>query len=659
MTFLQPQFLYGLLALAIPVVIHLFDFRRTKKVYFSDTRFLNQVKESTSSLYRLKHLLILITRLLFIGLLVLAFAQPYIPTGNGEGLSARTVGLYLDNSLSMSNEVDDEFSGLDQAKQVASEIVRLYPSDTEFRLITDTHFSAPKRSVGRKEVLDQIAALDFAESHRQLADIVDLMTEEKLLREIYLISDFQLSTNDSRIESKDSLAKFFLIPVSFRSMKNVYIDTVFVDNPFVLEKEKVVLKAAVQNTGLEEVKDMPIKLYLNDRQISATTINLDPASSIEVSFDLGFGLEKSNLGTIALEDYPVVFDNDFYFNLNLGRKINILEVKGDEGTDYVKEVYGNPDLFNFSRTYSNNVDYSLIQPSDLIVLNELKSLTPGLLTRLTEFVNAGGSILVVPSPEVQTRDFGSLAPGIRPRQVSESYSLGNPDFRLPFFSNILIDESERLEMPTAKPVWAWGTDRNAFLTLQDGSPFLSQVRKGVVVMSAPLQQDYSTLSQHALYVPIMYRLAAVTGIKDQPLFYRLDNAELTLRVDSVQRDQRIELSNNDTEIIPDQFISGKSIYIGLTGSLLRAGHYSLNAGQNKLADLAFNNSVKESQVRSMSPTQIREKFGAENFDFYEGGSAEEVAEKLSNKYKGISLWRYALSLSLLFLFLEVLFIRLL
>ena len=77
MSFLHPYFLYGLAAVAIPIIIHLFDFRRTKKVYFSNTQLLYQVKESSQSFYNLKHLLILLSRILFIIFLILAFAQPY------------------------------------------------------------------------------------------------------------------------------------------------------------------------------------------------------------------------------------------------------------------------------------------------------------------------------------------------------------------------------------------------------------------------------------------------------------------------------------------------------------------------------------------------------------------------------------------------------
>ena len=105
MKFLYPEFLFGLFTLAIPIIIHLFNFRKSKKVYFSSTRFLKNVKKSTSQKLKLKHYLILFSRLLFLAFLVLAFAQPYLP-GTDKNPQAESVYIYLDNSWSMSNKVD-------------------------------------------------------------------------------------------------------------------------------------------------------------------------------------------------------------------------------------------------------------------------------------------------------------------------------------------------------------------------------------------------------------------------------------------------------------------------------------------------------------------------------------------------------------------------
>lgn len=102
MQFLFPVFLFALAALAIPVIIHLFYFRRFKKVYFTNVKFLKEVKEETSARSKLRNLLVLLMRMLAIACLVSAFAQPFIPQKNTEvEKGTKAVSVFIDNSFSM------------------------------------------------------------------------------------------------------------------------------------------------------------------------------------------------------------------------------------------------------------------------------------------------------------------------------------------------------------------------------------------------------------------------------------------------------------------------------------------------------------------------------------------------------------------------------
>ena len=114
MSFLYPSFLWALLALAIPVIIHLFNFRKTTQVLFSNNRFLKEVKEATTAKRRLKHYLILLSRLLFLFFLIITFCQPIIPAAEQLG-NGRNIILYLDNSQSMSAQTIDQNRGLEVA----------------------------------------------------------------------------------------------------------------------------------------------------------------------------------------------------------------------------------------------------------------------------------------------------------------------------------------------------------------------------------------------------------------------------------------------------------------------------------------------------------------------------------------------------------------
>src|SRR5688500_11284424 len=111
MSFLYPSFLWALGVLLIPVAIHLFNFRKTTRVYFSTTRFLKQVKEASSAKRKLRHYLVLLSRLLFLFFLVITFCQPIIPAR--DQMDSRNLVIYLDNSQSMSARMTDNTRGLD------------------------------------------------------------------------------------------------------------------------------------------------------------------------------------------------------------------------------------------------------------------------------------------------------------------------------------------------------------------------------------------------------------------------------------------------------------------------------------------------------------------------------------------------------------------
>ena len=143
MQFLFPTFLWGLLAVSVPLIIHLFNFRRTKKVFFTNVAFLKAVETQTSAVRRIKQWLILASRILFLAFLVLAFAQPFLPAKNASKNSTSGLGvnsLYLDNSLSMQNTTENK-RYIDLAITKIDELLTLFRQSPNIQLVTND-FSA-------------------------------------------------------------------------------------------------------------------------------------------------------------------------------------------------------------------------------------------------------------------------------------------------------------------------------------------------------------------------------------------------------------------------------------------------------------------------------------------------------------------------------------
>jgi hypothetical protein len=224
MKFLYPEFLFGLFTLAIPIIIHLFNFRKSKKVYFSSIRFLQNIKKSTSQKRKLKHYLILFSRLLFLTFLVLAFAQPFLP-GTDRNPQAESVYVYLDNSSSMSNRTEGTTTSLNLGMDYLSKILELYPTNTSYKLVTNEFapFSNTLKSVS--EIEEIMTEVRLSTISRTLPEAYSRLTSSSVNetarnKDIFVITDFQKSTvGDLSQINFDTLDQVFIAPIQFRQTK--------------------------------------------------------------------------------------------------------------------------------------------------------------------------------------------------------------------------------------------------------------------------------------------------------------------------------------------------------------------------------------------------------------------------------------------------------
>jgi hypothetical protein len=662
MSFLQPYFLFGLIALVIPVIIHLFDFRRTKKVYFSNTRLLDQVKESTRSFYNLKHILILITRLLFITSLVLAFAQPFIVPSGQEGLTATRVGLFIDNSNSMSNRVGQDETGLSLAKETAIELIDLYPAGTEFMIQSAFEESSINLYLSKQTAIDKIEKLELVSNAYSLQNIIDRFNNGSGGRppmDVLLISDFQKAVLMNEELQLDSQQNYILAPVMFESYQNIAVDSAYISNPFELDKTKTNLAVSIRNFSEEDHSGLAVKLFLGNRQLSVSTVDVAGGGTTLINFTVG-QTGDDELGSVVVEDFPISFDNKLFFTLRSIDKVNITQVMGAESGQFIPAVFGNNSLFNLTTMQESNINYSNLETADIIIINAVDRLDASFALRLRNLNQNGTAVLIIPSKQPEVYSFQDILPQLSQEQIVENViDLEVPDFARPFYQNILERQDANLQMPAARPVWSWGGDRNALLKFIDGRPFLSEIRPGFFIMASPLNSDYSTFQNNALFVPIMYRIAANSQQNIDPLYYRIDRNEISVRYDELDPNTVVRLKNEALEFLPDQRLTGTSIEMLLPGGIIPTGHYEVIAKEEKIKTIALNYKTDESDVLAANETELNQVFEGSRFNVVSGADAAEIVSKFSAEYKGIALWRYFLGLALVFLLIEALLIRLL
>jgi len=399
---------------------------------------------------------------------------------------------------------------------------------------------------------------------------------------------------------------------------------------------------------------------MDDRQLSVTSATVPAGQHIDINFNIGHDFQNQNQGKIVLEDYPVSFDNELFFILASTVKVNVAQIFGDNSSPYLSAIYGNELLFNQQRMPASNIDYGQLEDADLIILNQITDLEQGLILRIMEFHDQGASILVIPADNQVLSSYKTLIPTLRRTNLTENEApLESPDFSRPFFVNILEKSQDNLTMPSARAVWEWGGDRNALLKFVDGRPYLSEISRNLFVFSSPLTDDYSGFQTNAMFVPVMYRIAANSKQNHPPLFHRLSEQEIELSISDMQPNEILKLTNGEVEFIPDQRIRGKKVVIVLPGAAMEPGHYLVTNNVTPLLSIALNLDTNESDIYPLSEIELRESFNNLNYTIIAGADHTEILDNITNEFKGIELWRYFLALALLFLLVEALLIRLL
>lgn len=662
MNFLQPAFLFGLFAVSIPIIIHLFNFRKAKKVYFSNTRFIQAVKKNTSSKRKLRHLLILFSRILFITFLVLAFAQPIIPSRTG-GQLVDNVYIYVDNSLSMTNSTEDGNTGLDVALGTVEKILDIYPTNTNYKLLTNDFAPFSNSLKSKDEVRELITEVRRSHVSRSFEEVLnrfdaDWLNQEDQNNEIYFISDFQKSTIGD-FQEQDTSRRIYLIPIAFPEYQNVYVDTVFLENPFLMSDEANNLNITLRNNGGENVEGLNLKVFVNDVQSSTSSMNLEPNSTNSVKIALSMPLQPVNKVRIDFEEFPVSFDNEFYLVLNKSDRINIVEITGNNASGPVEKVFSNNSLFNFTSQPISNVDYSLINQADLVILNNVDDPENALNEVLKNFYQEGGSLMVIPGENPSQQAYSDLL-GVKIIRAFnlEQMPLREPEYENPFYENIFESTDGNIQMPQVSPNIIWEGGAQNLLSLRNGMKYLSRVGERMYLLGSPLDEEYGNFPRHALFVPIMYRIAALSKNVTNRLYFSISEDVYTVELDSLDRKTVYRLIAEEEEYIPGQRIVGNNLYLEIPKYTLTKGFYDIYGEENFLGTIALNIDERESKLSAYSEAELEDQFeNLQNVSVFDVGNSKEAEADIKELKFGTPLWKYALILSLLFLLVEVLLIR--
>jgi hypothetical protein len=669
MFFLYPAFLFALLSLAIPVVIHLFNFRKYKKVYFSNVQFLKEVQEQQASRRNLKERLILASRLLALLFLVLAFARPYIPgVQNANAGKQQAISIFVDNSYSMQT-LNREGSLLDEAKSRAKEIASAYNINDRFQLLTQDFEGKHQRMLNRDEFNDAVDAVKISPQSRSLQQVISrqeslLAIQPAATKSIFFISDFQKNKNDKPVKA-DSDITMNLVRIKAGNLPNVAVDSVWllsaVHRPG--ESEKLVVR--LHNYAGEKAEKIPLKILINGEQKAqgSFSINAREVQNDTLSFSgLKAGWQR---GEIQLQDNPVTFDNQFYFSFAVKQQMPVLLIDGGTPNPYLKAVFGSDPFFAATRVADGNVDYAALGTYPIIIISDVKTIATGLSQQLKTYVAKGGTLVVFPSVDADLANYRSflmpLNVGYLEKLVTQDVKVASINRQSPVFKNVFESFPQNPDLPVVKKYYQLsksGAEPESLMKLATGEAFwesYSSGRGNVYLSAVPLSEDFSNLPRHALFVPVLFRMALLSG-HDQPLFYTLGTDE-NFEVPPVQTTEKqlLKLTKGDQSIIPDVRQQEGSTLLYVSDQLREIGIYALKRQDSTLATLAFNDNRAESDMSYFTAAQLEKLMpNAKPLLTAGNGSLKSV---VAESNFGTQLWKLCIILALIFLLAEILLVR--
>ena len=675
MQFLYPAFLFGLLALAIPVIIHLFNFRRFKTVYFTNVRFLKNIQEETATKSRLKHILVLISRMLAITFLVLAFAQPFIPSEQSANKATKkAVSIYIDNSFSMEAVNNDE-QLLNIAKRKAEEIVNGYTIDDQFQLLTNDMEAKHQRLVSKEEMLQMITQVQCTPEVRSLSEIVkrqrDILNRDKAQsqKNIYAISDFQ--KNAAGFEN-DTTLNINLVHLQGKDQRNLAIDSVWFAGPVQILNQPIQLCYTISNYGEDEITNAPVTLKLNEQIKSIADITIPPLSKITDTMTFTLNEAGWYNGELGVKDYPVTFDDVLYFTFQPVSQIPVITINGKTENTFIQSLIGKNSLFALTNNNVAQIDFSSLDKFDLIILNEVKSISGGLADALNQQLERGCNIIIFPPADMDVATVNNFlqmnSAGTYGNYVKSKRNVTAINTKNPVFTDVFEKVPKNLSLPFATESFQINafsqTIEEMVMEFGDHRPMVAgyPAKQGVIYLSAvPLVREITDLQvQASLFAPMMYKIAVSTQ-KKMSLYVTIGETKwIDLPGINLTGDATLKVKSNNNEFIPEIRKAGNltavnlSDYTNVSGiyTLLQPGAPEGNTNQT----LALNYNRSESDLSFETAASLKERYNAANINVIDDIN-RDFAGVVTQMNEGTPLWKFCIIFVLIFLAAEILLIR--
>ena len=610
-----PWFLLGMMALGLPVYLHLLRRNSSTPRPFSSLIFFEPRTQNSVRHRRLRYLLLLALRLALLILVVLAFAQPFINRPVASTLSDRSVLLLIDHSFSMRAGTrlnDAKRAALSVlARRRATDRVQVMAFSSQLQVLTPpTTDAATLRAA--------VSGIEADDSRGNLGELVTAVRQAtgnvRAPVEVHLFSDLQrsnLPSNFAEMALPDAVT-LVLHPVVNGGAPNWTVESVTAPEQLwgsVKTVKPAQVQAIVAGYGTPAA-DRSVSLFVNGKSVATQLVHVPASGRVSVTFALPvvpYGFSRCEVRIDSGDVLPQ--DDGYRFAVGRSDPQQVLFVHTDRDSRsplYFGNALAAADgaAFDLQSGAVGQLARLALDPYAFVVLSNVAALSASMESELLRYVRAGGSVLVALGTGAGAASrvpvFGDSI------QETHDYSGGFANGRERFVAVGDVDTSQ----PWAGDASLWSgvkfyyalradeTNAQVIVRLTDRTPLLLEKRIGagrVLLLASGLEGLTNDLPLHPAFVALVAQLAGHLSSPHQRTDVRVVDSLLQLHTD----EERGLSAGAGVEVIDPQGQRPLSLTEAASTSSLRlsqTGFYQLRLANGRQELITVNIDPRESDL---------------------------------------------------------------
>ncbi len=663
MQFLFPLFLLAALTAAIPILIHLFNLRKYKTVFFPHTRFLKNIQLRSQKQSQIRYKWLLALRILFLLALVLAFAQPFFFKNRNAETAQLLQIIYLDNSPSMSVKSGTR-TLLDIAKASARRQVQAAPENAKFLLLTNDKPASYETSEKEKvlaAVNNTEVSFHTLNASKLFTNVQGLIQSEAATgADLYYYSDFQKSSFPAQADaSQVEQINLHGIAVRGGAAQNVYIDTVMLQSPVLQTgvSNKLIVKSRTTETKNKE--NTILQLSVNGQVKSAATLEF--SSRLESTDTLSFQVNNAGWQQIMLTVNDAIrFDDTFRIAAKSTSNLSVLVWNEGNANPFIQTAFRAYSGFRLDqKNTGQNAD---LKQYNLIILNGITQWNGALIKQVQEALQDGKSVCIFPGktndPDALNAGLNAIA-GIRISGIdNDPQTATNLQPGSDLVKNIFDRLPENVQLPTAS--WHYRIDapldanQQSIISFRNADPFLAQYtpsRGRLYVCATSAELSAGNFPGSYFFVPFLYEMTAQSEGGNVYAITAGSNAAVYLPLKEVSERNMLHLYAEGMDIIPPQRPNGAGVEVYAGTAVQQPAFYKMaTSGAKDSTSIAVNAARSESDLAVWSDEALRSGWNRKNISWQNANDTVKLQSGAG--FSSFPLWKVCVFLALLLLAAE-------